>query len=263
MGKIWMKTRFDAGMNMEIPHSINIANAMFGFREMGAEIVPYHLIDEIYESVEREDIVLDYIDQCNAIFRKLDVTPRIPDYPDVFREFMGRRVWRDTINSIANDESKWSAGYFVKPLRSKAFTGRTISSIADLVGCGNWSEDYEVLVSEPLDIMAEWRCFVLYDRLLDVRPYGLLLDGSREGYYYHYDSNVLRNMMTVFRQWEDRPASCAMDICLTQDGKTLLVEFNDSYALGCYGLPQIYYAKMISARWSQLLGRKDDFCFGT
>ena len=51
MGKIWMKTRFDAGMNMDIPHSINIANAMFGFREMGAELVPYHLIDEIYESV--------------------------------------------------------------------------------------------------------------------------------------------------------------------------------------------------------------------
>ena len=72
-------------------------------REMGAEIVPYHLIDEIYESVERQDIVLDYIDQCNAIFRKFGVTPRIPDYPDVFKEFMGRRVWRDTINSIAND----------------------------------------------------------------------------------------------------------------------------------------------------------------
>ena len=48
MGKIWMKTRFDAGMNMDIPHSINIANAMFGFREMGAEIVPYHLLDDIY-----------------------------------------------------------------------------------------------------------------------------------------------------------------------------------------------------------------------
>ena len=52
-----------------------------------------------------------------------------------------------------------------------------------------------------------------------------------------------------------------MDICLTRDGKTLLVEFNDSYALGSYGLTQIYYAKMISARWSQLLGRNDDFCF--
>ena len=249
-------------MDMEIPHSINIANAMFGFREMGAEIVPYHLIDDIYDAVDREDIVLDYIDQCNEIFHKFGITPRIPDYPEVFQEYMGRRVWPDTINSIANDESKWSAGYFVKPLRTKAFTGKIIRSIADLVGCGNWSEDYEVLVSEPLDILAEWRCFILYDRLLDVRPYGLLLDGSRESVFCHYDSSVLRGMMAAFTQWENRPAACAMDICLTGDGRTLLVEFNDAYALGSYGLPQVYYAKMISARWSQLFDRKDEYFFG-
>ena len=123
MGKVWLKTRFDAGMNMEIPHSINIANAMFGFREMGAEIVPYHVIDDIYEKVDREDIVLDYIDQCNAIFRKFGVTPRIPDYPEVFRDFMGRRVWRDTIDSIANDESKWSAGCWMSGLTGCFSTG--------------------------------------------------------------------------------------------------------------------------------------------
>ena len=119
-----------------------------------------------------------------------------------------------------------------------------------------------MLVSEPLDILAEWRCFILYDRLLDVRPYGLLLDGSRESGFCNYDSSVLRGMMSAFTQWENRPAACAMDICLTKDGRTLLVEFNDAYALGCYGLAQVYYAKMISARWSQLFGKKDEYFFG-
>ena len=70
MGKVWLKTKFDSGLKMEIPHSINFANAMYGFLEMGAEIIPYHTIDEIYDKVEREDIVLDYIDQCNTIFNK-------------------------------------------------------------------------------------------------------------------------------------------------------------------------------------------------
>ena len=51
MGKVWLKTKYDSGMNMEIPHSVNIANAMYGFRELGAEIIPYHKIDEIYEMV--------------------------------------------------------------------------------------------------------------------------------------------------------------------------------------------------------------------
>jgi len=261
MGKVYLKTKFDNGMKMEIPHSLNIANAMYGFREMGAEIIPYHLIDDIYDEVRREDIVLDYIDQCNVIFRKFDVTPHIPDYPEILKPFLGREVWKDTINCISRDEAKWSAGYFVKPTRNKAFTGKIIRSVADLVGCGNHSEDYEVLVSEPLDIRAEWRCFITYDELIDVRPYGVLLDKDRRSYCYHYDSDVLMAMTDAFRRWKERPAACSMDICVTKDGRTLLVEFNDAYALSCYGLPAIYYAKMISARWSQLLSVKDEYHF--
>lgn len=242
MSKIWMKTKMDYGMNMEIPHSYNIANAMYGFRELGAEIVPYHTIDEIYELVTKEDIVLDYIDQSNQIFKKFGVEPHIPDYPDALVNYLGRKVWKDTINSISCNENKWSAGYFVKPTRDKAFTGKIIKSIADLVGCGNHSENYEVLVSEALDIKAEWRCFICYDKILDVRPYGLILDRNRDSYFYHYEEKVLKQMMEAFCSWNDRPMACSMDICVTGDGRTLLVELNDAYALaeGCgeslYGL---------------------------
>jgi len=248
-------------MKQDIPHSINIAAAMYGFRELGAEIVPYHLIDDIYEKISRDDIVLDYINQCNAVFAKFGTEPHIPDYPDCLQDFLGRRVWKDRINSISCDEKKWSAGHFVKPIKSKVFTGKTIRSISDLVGCGNWSEDYEVFVSEPLHILAEWRCFILYDRIIDVRPYGQLINENRRSWEYHYDSRVLEQMVNAFTKWEDRPSACAMDICYTQEEKTLLVEFNDSYSLGYYGLPEVYYAKMISARWSQLLGRKDEYHF--
>ena len=55
--------------------------------------------------------------------------------------------------------------------------------------------------------------------------------------------------------------ACSMDICVTKDGRTLLVEFNDAYSLGAYGLPDIYYAKLISARWSQLLVVKYEYHF--
>ena len=53
MGKIYLKTKFDNEMKMEIPHSVNIANAMYGFRELGAEIICYHKIDEIYDRVTK------------------------------------------------------------------------------------------------------------------------------------------------------------------------------------------------------------------
>lgn len=261
MGKVYLKTKYDNGMKMEIPHSVNMANAMYGFLEMGAEVIPYHIIDDIYDKVLREDIVVDYIDQSNAIFNKFGVSPELPDYPEALKQFIGRKIWRDTIDSISRNEEKWTAGYFVKPTRSKAFTGKIISSINDLVGCGNHSENYEVLVSEPLDICAEWRCFIIYDEIADVRPYGALNKQNRDNYMYHYDANVLSEMLQAFKGWEERPAACSMDICVTKDNKTLLVELNDAYALGSYGLPPIYYAKLISARWSQLLGVEDEYHF--
>lgn len=261
--KIWLKTKFDNGMNMEIPHSPNFAQAMYGFRELGAEIIPYHTINEIYNLVTKDDIVLDYIDQCNTILKKFGVTPNIPDYPEALSAFLGRRIWTDTINSIASDEKKWSAGWFVKPIKDKAFTGKVIKSIADLVGCGNHSDNYKVLCSEPLDIVSEWRGFILYDNLIDLRPYGLLLNNHQNTptWNYQYDEKIVNSMMKAFRSWEDRPMACSMDICKTRDGRTLLVEFNDAYSLGCYGLPPIFYAKLISARWSQLLDRPDEFHF--
>jgi len=38
---------------------------------------------------------------------------------------------------------------------------------------------------------------------------------------------------------------------------TCLVEVNDGYSLGSYGLFHIHYAKLLSARWSKRVGPED------
>lgn len=261
MGKVWVKTKFDYGMKMEIPHNHNIAQAMYGFRELGAEIIPYHEISEIYDKVTKDDIVIDYIDQCNTIFHKFGVHPSLPDYPDCLQLFLGRKIWTDYMDNFASDEKKWSAGYFVKPKRDKAFTGHVISSIKDLVGCGNHSENYEILVSESVDVKAEWRGFYYYDKMIDLRPYGRC---ETDHIKYGYDYQTIEKTLNAFSTWKERPAACSIDIAvIRQNGlyKTILMEVNDAYALGCYGLDPLLYAKFISARWSQLLNRSDEFHF--
>lgn len=164
----------------------------------------------------------------------------------------GRKVWKDTINSIASDETKWKAGWFVKPVRSKAFTGKVIRSLNDLVGCGNYYEDYEVICSEVLDIRREWRCFIYYDEIYDIKPY-------KGDYHYTYDPKVLDCLMSDFRKWEQRLVACAIDIGVTAEHQTVLIECNDAYSLGAYGLVDYRYAKLISARWAQILEREDEF----
>jgi len=101
----------------------------------------------------------------------------------------------------------------------------------------------------------------LYDEIIDVRPYGMLIDPKRKSHLYHYDKNVLQDMLNEFMNIENRPSACSMDICVTEEEKTLLMEFNDAYSLGYYGLAPILYAKLISARWSQILERPDEYKF--
>ena len=62
-----------------------------------------------------------------------------------------------------------------------------------------------------------------------------------------------------FWKWKDRPMACAIDIGVTAAQETILVECNDAYALGSYGLTDFNYAKFISARWSQIFEREDVF----
>lgn len=104
-----------------MPHSINIATAMYGFRELGAEIVPYHFIDEIEEKIGPEDIVMDYIEQCQWVFKKFGHPTYMDCYPEILKPFLKRKIWRDTKNSFSRNKKKWLSGYFIKPVKDKVF----------------------------------------------------------------------------------------------------------------------------------------------
>ena len=201
-------------------HSQNISQAVYGFREMGAEIVRYQKISDIYESVTKEDIVLDYITQVEMILKKFGVVPACEDYPVELRKFMGRNVWKDTINSINTHPEKWGVCDVIAP-------------------------------------KMEWRGFIIYDELVDIRPY-------RGDYHYHFDAEVVDQIVEAFRTIRERPMGGSLDFAVIEkNGKlqTVFLEMNDGYSLGSYGLVPIQYAKLVSARWSQLLNRTDEFDF--
>ena len=48
-----------------------------------------------------------------------------------------------------------------------------------------------------------------------------------------------------------------MDWGVTSQGDTQLVEVNDGFALGNYGLSGGVYTAMIEARWRELMGLRD------
>lgn len=52
-----------------------------------------------------------------------------------------------------------------------------------------------------------------------------------------------------------------MDFGVTNTGATILVEVNDGYSLGNYGLDSLLYAKLLSARWTELTNTIDECNF--
>lgn len=151
--------------------SVNFAVAAQGFQEMGWELVGHQSIPAVLPGLRREDVVVDFVDESREALEHLGIDlPPVPTYPEALRPFLGRRLWTATIDRIAAAPEQWPV--FVKPRDdSKKFTGVLVRGVGDLVGCGDPAGDTPVWCSEPVRLLREWRCFVYYGKILDVRPY--------------------------------------------------------------------------------------------
>lgn len=233
-------------------HNLNFANAAYGYLEMGFEVIKYLELSDIIDKVTEEDIVVDYINQCEAIFHKFNKQVELCDYPEVLQKYLGRKIWKDTINHINCNPELWNC--FVKPVKHKAFTGKVIREPKDLIGCGSSTENFEVICGDIVEFKREWRIFIWYDKIINIKPY-------MGDYHYVYSPETIDSIIRDFKTWEERPMGCSIDIGVISDNKTLLIEVNDGFALGTYGLGDIDYAKLMSARWAQIMERKDECLF--
>lgn len=228
--------------------SINFFVAYDSFKKMGWKIIPFTK-GESFVDLKRQSVVVGYIDVCHAALKKLDISIPIEiNYPPELQEFLGRKIWKSKINYIASHPEQWNV--FIKPAyASKKFTGRLVRGIGDLIACGDEFEDTEIWCSEPVNFLAEWRCFVRYGKILDVKIY-------KGDWRATFDYRVIEKAVNCYKS---APKGYAIDFGCTDKGETLLVEVNDGYSLGSYGLSSLDYAKLLSARWAEIT-KTEDYC---
>lgn len=221
--------------------------AFYGFSLLGWEVIFYE--GNPPEGLSRQDIVVGWITQVKMAIKNLGIEPPTEiDYPEELEPYYGRKLWKSTLHKIYTDESTWPV--FVKPVKGKQFNGKLITKLGDLVGLGS-QEDREIWCSEPVNFLSEYRCFVRYGQVVDCRRY--------KGDYRIYPNYDLID--DVIHCYKSQPAAFTLDVGIVErkNGKhqTRVVEINDAYAMGSYGLHHIDYAKMVSARWSQIVGIPD------
>lgn len=215
------------------------------FYNMGFELVEVADFDQL--TVAENNICFGSICFVQKALVKLGFeVPEHNDYPPSLAAFYGRKIYAATIDEIANNPESWDV--FVKPKgQLKKFTGRHVKSTFDLVGCGDRENNVPVWVSEPVRFVSEWRVFVRYNEILGVRPY----KGDWRG---QYDYKVIE---AAVKAYENAPAGYAIDFGLTDKGELLVVEVNEGYAIGNYGLFYTDYAKLIAARWAEMTQQVD------
>ena len=85
--KAYIKVKKDRNSGLVVGHSLEMQKAMNGFNELACEIEPYYSLNDIYDQITREDIVVDYLVQCENVFRKFGIThPHVDNYPECLKE---------------------------------------------------------------------------------------------------------------------------------------------------------------------------------
>ncbi|MBR5371364.1 MAG: ATP-grasp domain-containing protein [Oscillospiraceae bacterium] len=231
------------------PMDYDVYNACCGFREMGWEIVFVRSYQELAQMHEKQDVIVGGIGMVRRRLKDFGIAITDTDYPPTLRQYFGRKIWLSTINRVNSEPEMYPV--FIKPVENKRFIGRVVHSPKDLIGCGNEFDNAEIYCSEVVQFLAEYRAFIRYGQVLDVRRY-------KGDWRTVPDPEVIGRCVA---DYADAPKGFAMDFGVTDSGQTLLIEVNNTTSLGSYGLMYIDYAKLLSARWAELTGTEDECAF--
>lgn len=183
----------------------------------------------------------------HAALRRLGVPVPAPlDHLDAPEALLGRRVWASTLGAVAAGLELRGEPVFVKPRGvAKRFTGRVVHDPVDLRSLPVSAPATPVWCSEVVDIVVEHRVFVCRGGVRSVAQYAGP-EGSRPT-----RTRVGRVVEPLLPRLT---AGCAVDVAELRNGRLVLVEVNDGFSLGRYGVDPGTYLDVLVARWTELTG---------
>ncbi len=218
-------------------------------RDIRVELFTRKRIDRRQLPLDTRSYVFGDVDCAQGAMRQLGIAVPVPDYyPDVLAPYLHRRIWRERLGDLRTGIEPGGRPIFAKPaLRPKLFTGMVFSGPGDFYFANGASRNEPVWCSEVVEWRSEYRVYVMDGQILSIDHY----DG---------DPSVAIDRVVVERAIADLAGSglalagYGIDFGVLATGQTALVEANEGYALGAYGIDGDLYAALTFARWRELLG---------
>lgn len=190
------------------------------------------------------DILVGSVESTKIFWDKLGITPpKYIGYPTKLRKYLGRYV--TTAKFI--DVEDMCFPLFIKPKEEiKLFTGFVIEDEKQYANCKflypEITDDLELYISEPINILSEYRCFVHKGVIVGIKHYS-------GDFRLFLDVDVIKQMVL---DYTCAPISYTLDVAITDNSSCVLVEVNDFWAIGGYGLDGKTYVRMLIDRFQQI-----------
>jgi hypothetical protein len=245
----WILTHSDG-----FPMDENMFDLYVGFKELGEDVKMYNVSDVIFNNlpITENDIVVGHVDHCRRMFRQHGAKePAYLDYPEELRPFMGRNYWQETLGDfrkrIIQDDYK---PLFIKSVQQKQFTGFMCHNFGDSLHISDLSDDVRIWVSEPIHFDTEFRTYIHKHDIVGCIRY------KGEPWYAPKENKVIA-MLDALKN-ANMPIAYSIDVGIQKDkpDDVFLVECNDAFALGNYGINPRNYAEMLRDRWYQIIREK-------
>lgn len=215
--------------------------------------IPYELFTEKRLSrnqlkLDHETLVIGNHPIISTTLKRMGYRIVNDSYPISLRKYLGRKVWTTSIYKlISQTRLEDVSGVFIKPKsNTKLFTGFVLNSDYDLFQLDKFSKETNLYCSTLVNWFSEYRVFVNNSNIVGVKRYK-----GEDGL--ELDLDVVKNAVKDLENSQEKTAAYAIDFGILPTAETTLVEWNDGFALGSYGLDKEVYTDLLITRWEELL----------
>jgi hypothetical protein len=166
--------------------------------------------------------------------------------PNGLEKYAGRNITKSTIGEVMYRINN-KEFLFVKPILTKEFPAQVVTCLPLITFVGqNFNDSMECWVSNVVNFTSEYRLFLHNKQLIGCKHYW-------GDFKISLDWKVVESALADLRE---QPIGWCLDFGVTDKGETLLIEANDGYSIGNYGLDGLDYAKLIKDRFLELMEGK-------
>lgn len=254
-----VKLKINGIESLEFPNDLTFT-AFIGAQQKGSddEIIFFEEIEEVPKGKDVYGypyMVITFIEKTIQYLQYCKIDPSIYasiDIPDELKHLTGRNFEYKTLKQFKQETN---LPIFVKShSKIKAFPSGVISEQSSRKELFNKDQEGKelddemiVMTSEVVDIVSEYRCFVLNGELMEIKHY----QGDFRLFPY---IDVIQRMI---KEYKSAPIAYTLDVGILINQKdfllkTILIEVNDMWAVGPYGVDPSLYLKLLKRRWLQI-----------